>query len=299
MVLKKHIRRWALEAGACRCGFAVAEPVDDAHWARHQGWIDAGMHGEMDYCAKYADVRRDPRLLLDGARTVIVCAFNYHTDAKSPLIASYALGQDYHYVLKSRLMALAQRITEEYGGECRAVVDTAPIPERYWAIRSGVGFQGLNGQLIVDGVGSYVFIGILLWTGEVEPDDPNTGHCLGCMACVKACPGQALDGTGRCDARRCASYLTIEYRGDLPDDARLGGMAYGCDRCQTVCPHNAKAPVTTIPEFQPRAEILSLDREAIMEMTPSHYKKLVATSAMRRAPLKQLQRNLGAAQGEK
>lgn len=287
--MRHTIRQWALEAGASKCGLAAADVVDADAAAIYDRWIERGCHGTMAYCAQYADVRRDPRLLLEGARTVISCAFCYNARQESALISKYALGLDYHWVVKQRLEALGRRIEEAYGGATRAVVDTAPMRERYWAQRAGLGFIGVNNQLIIPGLGSYFFLGELLWTGAVEPDSPCTDTCRQCMACVKACPGGALDGQGGCDASRCLSYLTIEHRGPLPPDARIGACAYGCDICQKVCPHNAAAPVTAIAELQPRPEILALTAQEVMEMTPSHYKKLVAHSAMRRVPLKQLQ----------
>lgn len=290
--MRSAIRQWAIEAGASRCGFAAARTVDPAAAEIYERWTARGAHGSMQYCAKYADVRRDPRLLLEGARTVISCAFCYNAPQQSAIIAKYALGLDYHWVVKERLMALGRRIEEAFGGQTRPLVDTAPMRERYWAQQAGLGFIGINNQLIIPGLGSYFFLGELLWTGELEPDAPCTEACKGCMACVKACPGGALDGQGGCDARRCLSYLTIEHRGPLPAEPSLGGKAYGCDACQKVCPHNQGALFTGIPELQPRPEILALTPQDLLEMTPSHYKKLVARSAMRRAPLSQLLRNL-------
>ncbi len=290
------IRVRAHELGAFACGFAAVEEVEAEARDLYDTWIADGKHGGMEYCGKYLDQRQNPELLLPGARTVICCAFNYHhptPDAPAArLIASYAWGADYHYVVKQRLMQLGEYITTAFGGECRPLVDTAPIRERYWAQKAGIGYVGVNNQLIVRGAGSYFFLGELLWTGTVPPDAPDTGSCLGCMACVKACPGKALDGKGGCDARRCVSYLTIEHRGELPTGNNLGGSIYGCDICQRVCPLNAHHPATELPEFEPDEAIVSLTPEEIFSMTGSHYKKLVAHSAMRRVPLAQLRRNL-------
>lgn len=208
------------------------------------------------------------------------------------MIASYAWGRDYHYAVKHRLTQLGEYIASAFGGECRPLVDTAPIRERYWAVKAGVGFVGVNNQLIVRGAGSYFFLGELLWTGSLTPDIPDNGTCHGCMACVRACPGKALDGKGGCDARRCVSYLTIEHRGEIPEGCDLQGSIYGCDICQRVCPHNALHPVSELPEFEPDPAIMSLTADEIATMTPSHYKKLVSHSAMRRVPLSQLRRNL-------
>ncbi len=293
---KEAIRQTALNLGAVACGMARADTVSSQDAAIYNQWLSEGCHGEMAYCEKYRDVRHDPRLLLEGARTVICCAFSYYNEnCEYPLasrISRYAWGDDYHYVIKSRLNQLADFIIANYGGTCRATVDTAPIRERYWAMRSGIGFTGRNGQFIVPGAGSYCFLGELLWTGEVPPDSPCSLNCASCMACVKACPGKALDGTGRCDARKCISYLTIEHRADLPSKANLSGSIYGCDICQKACPHNRNIPQTTLPEFNPVNPILECGEDELLTIKPSHYKRLIRRSAMQRIPLAQLRRNI-------
>ncbi|MCC8118490.1 MAG: DUF1730 domain-containing protein [Bacteroidales bacterium] len=306
------MRSQALALGACACGFAKAEPVEDSARDFYSQWIAEGRNATMEYCERYRDVRSDPRLLLDGAQTIICCAFAY--PASNGRIASYALGLDYHYVLKDKLNQLGKFIRERWGGDCRAVVDSAPMHERYWAVRSGIGFEGINNLIIVPGVGTYVFLAELLWAGSMPADEPCTLSCQGCMACIKACPGGALSiktvdnpssieasdksqhkkwYKANFDSRRCISYLTIEHRGELPEDTNLAGSIYGCDRCQRVCPHNrGNASVKILPEFLPREEIQSLSDNELLSMTPSHYKKLVEHSAMRRVPLPQLLRNL-------
>lgn len=277
-----------LEAGACRCGFARASKVSDEATLDYARWVSEGKHHTMDYCAKYDDVRNDPRLLLEGCRTVVSTAWAYPRVDDS-LIASYALVHDYHYVLKQRLSAVADVLTERWGGQARIVVDTAPMRERYWAVQSGVGYVGVNNMLIVPDVGSYVFLAELLWTMDVEPDRPCTLTCLKCGRCVKACPAQALDGSGAVDARRCLSCLTIESSLPLPQDVQLP-MMYGCDICQRVCPHNAHA-ADQAGVFVHDTAIDEITPASVMEMTPSHYKRVVSHSAMRRVRLTQLQRN--------
>ena len=214
---KEDIRRIVLDAGACRVGFAAAGPVGDSTRRRYDSWIAGGRHAGMAYLGRYGDVRSDPRLLLDGAATVRSCAFDYRPSRRHPLFADYSLGEDYHDVLRSRLTAAAEVICSRYGGLTRICVDTAPIRERYWAARAGVGVIGLNGLIIVDGIGSKVFLAEILWTGEVGPDLSRLADiCMNCGACVRACPGRALGGDMTLDARSCNSYLTIEHRGDLP-----------------------------------------------------------------------------------
>lgn len=286
-----------LDAGAVAAGFAAAGPVSPEAALRFDRWIAAGRHAGMDYMTRYPDIRRDPRLLLDGARTLIVSAFNY-TPARrqpqgAPRIADYALGLDYHEVIRTRLTAAADRLTALYGGTTRVCVDTAPLRERYWATRAGIGFIGLNNQLIVPGIGSRVFIGTILWTGRAEPDSPCTATCHGCGACVKACPAGALhpDGSG-VDARRCLSYLTIEHRGPLPEGMSTGGRLYGCDACQDACPYNDTPVPTGIAEFTPSDDLLALTAADVAAMDTARFRTLFRYSAISRAKLAGLHRTL-------
>lgn len=301
---KEVIRQRALALGAVACGFAKADVVDAEAIDLYDKWIGAGCNGTMEYCSRYCEQRNDPRTLLEGVNTVISCAFSYYQDgADWPMarrIAKYAWGNDYHWVLKKRLGDLAAFIQQEFGGETRVCVDTAPMRERYWAQRSGIGFVGVNNQLIVPRHGSYVVLGEVLWTGEVDADAPCTSSCQGCMACVKACPGRALDGAGRCDARRCISYLTIEHNNrkegfsDIQplDKYHSKGYIYGCDVCQSVCPHNRDIPATEIEDFVPNPAIMSLSLHDFMNMTSSHYRKITRCSAMNRITLSHLQSNI-------
>ncbi len=289
LTIKDDVRARAIEGGAVRCGFAVCEPVSGEAERLYGDWIAAGRHGQMQYCARYADQRSDPRLLLDGAQTVISCAYAYGYPGQSDcIISEYARGLDYHAVVRNRLAALGQYIEGRYGGQTRAVVDTAPMRERYWAVRSGLGYVGINNQLIIPGIGSRVFLGELLWTGSIEPDAPCRSRCSQCMACVRACPGQALDGAGGCDARRCLSYLTIESRDPLPEGISLGDTVYGCDACLRACPEGNLYPSGALPEFAPRPLVAALTAEGISQMGSSAHKRLTAGSALRRVPLPRL-----------
>ena len=291
--VKDAIRSALLEAGACRVGFAAAGPVDPNVAENYATWIAEGNHGEMAYLDRYHDVRNDPRLLLDDARTVISCAFDYRPEVRHQLFADYALGLDYHEVIRQRLVPVSDALCQRFGGQMRICVDTAPIRERYWAACAGLGFIGLNGLLIVDGVGSKVFLAEIIWTGEVSPDASRLGEsCSQCGACLKACPGHALKGDCTLDARRCNSYLTIEYRGELPNDLKLPGRIYGCDICQDVCPHNRTKGTTDITEFTPSDALLRLDAEAISQLTPETFNQIFRHSAVRRTKLTGLLRNL-------
>lgn len=295
---KQLIADEALKVGFTKVGFAKAEPIANEAAMRYHKWIEKGMHGEMAYLERYDEVRCDPRLLLEGARTIIVCAMNYFPQQRQPndvpQIASYALGRDYHEVVKERLAQLAQFINDNLGGNTRVCVDTAPIRERYWAVKAGVGFMGTNNQLIIPGRGSHFFLGEVLTTIDLEPDEPCRQSCMACGRCVKECPTRAISPEGYVDASRCLSYLTIEYRGDLPEGLDLGNCVYGCDVCQVVCPHNCNAQPTLIQDFKPYEALLALDRNAIENMTLEQFAETFRHSAIKRTRLAGLQRNLRA-----
>lgn len=296
----------ARDAGATAIGIADAVEVDSDAADAYSRWIADGRNGTMDYLARYGDVRRDPRLLLDGAQSLIVAAFNYMPPSRQPdgmpRFADYALGTDYHEVVRERLGRFAEAIRVQWGGETRVCVDTAPLMERYWAVRSGLGFVGRNSQLILPGRGSRFFIGTVITTTHFAPDAPCTLTCGDCRRCVSACPGGAIApcGDNACaesraaafDARRCISYLTIEHRGPLPDGLRLGNRIYGCDACQDVCPHNRHAMPTDIPEFIPRPSIMTLTASDIATMSPEQFSAIFRHSAVKRTKLAGLQRNL-------
>ncbi len=299
MDIKEFIRAEAALAGFARVGFAKAEEVDSNSRDIYDNWIAHGRHAGMQYMERYESLRTDPRLLLDGALTVVSCAVAYpEPRVQQPhtlRFASYALGDDYHEVVRQMLFGLAGRIVERTGAEVRVCVDTAPIRERYWAVKAGLGFIGINNQLIIPGLRSRFFLGEILLTVPVPADAPCDENCGSCMACVRACPGGALDGNGGMDCSRCHSYLTIEHRGDIPEGVDLHGHLYGCDVCQDVCPHNRniKDHDSLVPErLMPRQQLLEMTPEDIQSMTSGDYRRLSRHSAIRRAPLAQLIRNL-------
>ena len=290
---KDILRRLAFDAGACAVGFARAAQVDDATVQYFRSWLAAGCHGDMAYMARYEDIRLDPRLLLDGAKTIVSLAFSYSQPDgyHHPFIADYALGCDYHEVLHRRLQPLADALTE-WGATARVCVDSAPILERYWAVRAGVGFVGCNRQLIVPSVGSTVFLAEIITTFDFEPDSPCELECGDCGKCRTVCPCGALNAKSGFDARRCVSYLTIEHRGEIPADTDLGPWAYGCDACQRVCTHNVDPPVSPIAEFVRDENIASLDKVSLAAMSGNAFRRLTQRSAIKRLTLKQLKRNL-------
>ncbi len=287
----------ANDIGIDRIGVAEAIPVPEHETDRYEHWLSSGGNAAMEYLERYPDIRQDPRRLLDGARSVISCAVSYyHTERQPdgiPVIASYAHGDDYHEVVRELLETLASRIRLTYGGETRVCVDTAPIRERYWAVASGVGFRGRSGLVIVPGLGTYCFLAEIITTVPFRPTGMlSVSECDRCGMCVSKCPGHAINPDGTINASRCLSYLTIEHRGDMPEGFSTGGRLYGCDTCQAVCPHNRDIALSRHKRFSLRPAYNSLTPERIESLTPEEYASIFRHSAIRRARLSGLRRNL-------
>lgn len=303
-MMKETIRNAFLRAGASAVGFARAKAVDHDAWTRFCDWLREGCHAGMAYMSNHAELRRDPRKLLDDAATVVTLAFNYtpekFRDSSAGMIAAYAYGLDYHDVVRRRAAGAIESLKNVFGGEWRTCVDSAPVMERYWAVKSGLGFIGRNGALIVPCAGSMVFLAEVLTTLEVEPDQPLKDTCAGCGACIAQCPGGALREDATIDSRKCISYLTIEHRGPWTAPEAVATMRtpsglsaiYGCDICLRVCPHNHGTKPTAIPEFKPLRDILTLTAEDIREMTPETFSATFRGSAIKRARLAGLHRNI-------
>lgn len=314
------------DAGACAVAFAPLRPVDHHAWESYSRWIATGGHASMAYLANHSEIRRNPALLLDDGPqpggTVVCAAFSYASDVTfrpgALRIARYALGDDYHEVLRRRLQPVADAILAATGHPARICVDSAPILERYWAVQSGLGFTGRNRQLIIPGIGSHIFLSELVTRAEFPPyGTPVDMQCPdGCDRCLRACPNGALVSSNRqpwrgshreavsnrltetCgfDARRCLSYQTIENRGEISDDITVPhGRFYGCDICLEACPLSRPSrPVTVLPEFRPREPLLSLTPATVTALTPAAYSLLFRHSPIRRAKLAGLLRNLRA-----
>lgn len=298
---KEKVVAAAMQLGFSRVGFAKAEAIALLERSHLEEWLAAGRAGEMGYMANHLDKRCDPTLLVDGCQTVVVLAMNYYPEVKQaaevPQFAYYAYGADYHEVIRGRLQELLHQINQEVAPcEGRGFTDSAPVMERYWAERAGVGFIGKNNLLIVPGAGSFFFLAVLLIDIELEPDRPMARRCGECRRCLEACPTQALIAPYQMDARRCLSYLTIEYRGALPleQTALLSNRLYGCDICQLVCPWNRFAVPHQVDEFRPSADFLSLDRDRLAVMTPEEFRRIFKGSAVKRTKYEGLMRNFSA-----
>lgn len=303
--LKDKIKAEASRLGFFVCGFARAEPVSEAMRRHYLGWLADGRNADMAYLGNNLDKRFDPRLLMPGVKTIVVVAQNYFPARRlpegEPQIADYALGLDYHDIVKQKLRQLAATVGI---ADYRAFVDTAPVLERYWAVRAGLGWIGKNQQLIIPHAGSEFFLGELFVTVELPPDEPLPNRCGTCHRCVDACPTHALslpatcvEGYGditRFDARLCLSYQTIENRGELTVDAKaaMGDTFYGCDRCQRACPWNRFAKPSSEPLLQPREELLAMTRQKWGNLTEEDYRRLFKGSAVKRAKYEGLMRNI-------
>lgn len=305
------LKRQILSAGAVAVGFAPLREVPPEVMERYVAWLSQGNHGSMAYLADHLDIRRNPALLLDGGKdprpggTVISIAFPYFSgnpyQAGKLKIARYALGDDYHEVLRGRLRPVAARIVAETGREARVCVDTAPIFERHWAVEAGIGFIGRNRQLIIPGIGSHIFLAEIVTRAIFPSDTPVSGCCPdGCDRCLRACPAHALSADTPCgfDARGCHSYLTIEHRGEFSSGFRpRKNRLYGCDICLEACPLSRPAPENTprcLPEFEPREALLDLTPADILHLDPAAFSTLFRHSPVKRAKLAGLLRNAAA-----
>lgn len=297
--MERSIEAEALRLGFSACGFAKAEPVSDEMAQIVDYWVEQGYHADMQYMERNRHLRLDPTQLVPGCKTLIVVALNYYPKQLLPnenyQIAYYAYGKDYHRVVKDKLYELFAYIkTLMPDVEGRAFCDTAPLLERYWAVKAGLGFIGRNRTLIIPNKGSYFFLGVLAVNAELEGETHDMpSSCCNCKRCLIACPTGALTPDG-IDCRRCLSYLTIEHRGPIPEEMaqKLGRRIYGCDTCQQVCPHNKNAQSTEENAFDMSSEVAKLTPEGWSGLTPERYKELFRHSAMERAGYEGLMRNL-------
>jgi epoxyqueuosine reductase len=294
------IKNEALKLGFMFCGIAKADFLE--HEApRLENWLKNDMHGQMQYMENYFDKRLDPRLLVDGAKSVISLGLNYYTDKAqadplSPKISKYAYGADYHHVIKDKLKQLLEIINEkvgEVGG--RAFVDSAPVLDRAWAKKAGMGWIGKNTNLINKKSGSFFFLAELIVDIELEYDiEPTADHCGTCTRCIDACPTEAIVAPYLVDGSRCISYLTIELKNEIPTEFKdkMDNWMFGCDICQDVCPWNKFSVLNNEPAFNPHPDLLNLQRKDWEDITEDVFKKVFKNSALKRTKFSGLNRNI-------
>lgn len=294
------IKQLSATLGFDYCGIAKAAPLpEDAR--RLEQWLARGYHGDMSYMERYFDLRTDPTKLVPGARSVITLLMNYYPsatqNAEAPKISKYAYGRDYHEVIRDKLNTFLARLKEQIGDiNGRGFVDSAPVLERSWAAKSGLGWVGKNGNLLTREAGSFFFIATLIVDLALEYDDPMArDYCGTCTKCLDACPTEAILAPAVIDGSRCISYLTIELKEALiaPEfKGKMDGWMFGCDVCQDVCPWNRFARPHQEPDLEAFPEVLHLSRAEWEAMDEDTFRKLLKYSPIKRSKWKGIQRNL-------
>jgi epoxyqueuosine reductase len=308
MLTSPHLKQRALELGFDLCGIAPAAGAAELH--RLQEWLARGYGGRMTYLNRTARMRADIRRWLPSARSVVVVANLYQTghphhveidDPSRARIARYAWGDDYHDVMGRRLDSLAAWMRDAAGPgfDARWCVDAGPVQEKVFAWLAGIGWIGKNTCVINPRLGSWILLGVLACNVDLQPDVPAADQCGTCRLCLEACPAGAFVEPYVLDARRCLSYLTIEIRGGIPVEQRpgLGAHVFGCDLCQDVCPHNTAAPTASDPCWQPRPPLLRATLESLWSLDDAGLEQAIEGTALRRAGVRGLRRNLAVAIG--
>lgn len=293
--IKNHAKR----LGFTSCGIAKADFLENEA-PKLESWLQNGFHGEMKYMENHFDKRLDPRLLVEGAKSVVSLSYNYFPEEVQEddtyKIAKYAYGEDYHKVVKDKLFELLEILRDEIGeinGRC--FVDSAPVLERAWAEKAGLGWSGKHTLLIQKQQGSFFFLAELIIDLELEYDVPfKTNHCGTCTKCIDACPTQAILPNNTLDATKCISYLTIELRDNIPTNFKneTEDWAFGCDICQDVCPWNRFSKPHKEPLFNPKGDIIYYTKKDWKELTEETFKKVFKNSAVKRAKYNGLMNNI-------
>ncbi|HKJ43849.1 MAG TPA: tRNA epoxyqueuosine(34) reductase QueG [Sunxiuqinia sp.] len=296
----QSIKAKALELGFLDCGISEADFLADEK-PRLERWLQQDMHGEMGYMDRNVDMRLDPRLIFEGAKSVISVLLNYYPkemqkDTEAPILSKYAFGKDYHFVMKEKLKALLEFIQNDVA-PCngRPFVDSAPVLDKAWAVKSGLGWIGKNTNLISVEHGSFFFVGELVVDLELEPDKKKVfDHCGSCTRCLDACPTNAIVAPYVVDARKCISYQTIELKGELDESLKdqFENRVFGCDICQDVCPWNLKSEPHDEPDFNPNPKLMELSKDDWYQMDKPLFNELFRKSAVKRTKFDGLKRNL-------
>jgi len=294
-----NIKQWATELGFSHCGIAKAEFLEEEA-PKLEEWLKRQYQGEMHYMENHFDMRLDPRILVPGAKSVISLTYNYFTEEKqnedAPRISKYAYGEDYHHVVKDKLKILLRNMQQEIGeihGRC--FVDSAPVMERAWASKAGIGWVGKHSLLINKTQGSFFFLAEIIVDAELEYDAPfATDHCGTCTACMDACPTGAIVENKVVDGSKCISYFTIELKDAIPTSYKdkFDDWMFGCDVCQDVCPWNRFSKQHNEPKFTPNPKLLAMNRREWQEITEDVFNELFHKSAVKRTKYEGLKRNL-------
>jgi epoxyqueuosine reductase len=294
------IKSEARKLGFLFCGISKAGFLEEEA-PRLETWLKNGMHGEMRYMENYFDKRLDPRLLVDGARSVISLGLNYftdkvQTDPSAPKISKYSFGDDYHQVIKDKLKELLAIINEKIGEVSgRAFVDSAPVLDKAWAKKAGLGWIGKNTNLISKKAGSFFFLAELVIDLGLEYDiEPTADHCGTCTNCIDACPTEAIIAPYIVDGSRCISYLTIELKNEIPKEfaGKMDNWMFGCDVCQDVCPWNKFSVLHNEPRFEPHPGLHDLTAKDWTDITEDVFQKVFKNSAVKRTKFSGLKRNI-------
>lgn len=293
------IKAEAKRLGFLSCGISKAGFLEDEA-PRLERWLNNNRHGEMRYMENHFDKRLDPTKLVEGSKSVISLLLNYYPheiqkDENAPKLSKYAYGMDYHFVIKDKLKSLLNTIEANIGAvEGRAFVDSAPVLDKAWAAKSGLGWIGKHSNLISQKVGSFYFIAELILDLELEYDTPTTDHCGTCTACIDACPTQAIVAPYVVDGSKCISYFTIELKEQLPLEMKgqFNDWMFGCDVCQDVCPWNRFSKPHNEPLFNPHPELLEMSRKDWEEITQDVFSKIFKKSAVKRTKFSGLTRNI-------
>ncbi|WP_435135001.1 tRNA epoxyqueuosine(34) reductase QueG [Formosa sp. A9] len=294
----KFIKAEAKRLGFLSCGISKAEFLE-TEAPRLENWLNNNMNGQMQYMENHFDKRLDPTKLVEGSKSVISLILNYFPsqvqNTKSYKLSKYAYGTDYHFVIKDKLKGLLHAIQENIGEvNGRAFVDSAPVLDKAWAAKSGLGWIGKHSNLLTQQVGSFYFIAELIVDLELEYDSPTTDHCGTCTKCIDACPTQAIIAPYVVDGSKCISYLTIELKDNIPTGFRdkMDDWMFGCDVCQDVCPWNRFSKPHNEPLFNPNPDLLELTKKDWDEITEDTFKKVFKKSAVKRTKFSGLKRNI-------
>jgi epoxyqueuosine reductase len=296
----KLLKEEAYRLGFDFIGISRAEKMEEES-QRLEAWLNGHKHGKMHYMANHFEKRTDPTKLVEGAKSVVSLMYNYYTDKEqkdetAPKISKYAYGKDYHFVIKHKLKTLLQYLQEQVGevsGRC--FVDSAPVLERDWAKRSGLGWMGKNTMLIHPKAGSYFFLAELIIDLDLEYDGPIKDYCGRCTRCIDACPTEAISPEGYIvDGSKCISYFTIELKEAIPEayKGKFDNWMFGCDVCQEVCPWNRFAKKHQEPEFEPHPKLLDMSRQEWEEITEEVFQEVFRKSAVKRTKYSGLKRNI-------